>query len=66
MKKLDELIRSAQKKVSTPQEKVRLERVLKYLWRPAVQGKIDYENFKIRRQTPPRMLDVFRCPDAGS
>ena len=65
MKKLDELIRSAQKKVSTPQEKVRLERVLKYLWRPAVQGKIDYENFKIRRLTPPQMLDVSRCPDAG-
>ena len=65
MKKLDQLIRQAQKKLSTPAEKARLERVLKYLWRPAVQGKTDYENFKIRRKTPPRTLDLVRISDAG-
>ena len=65
MKKLSNLIASAQKKLTTPEEKARLEIVLKYLWRPAVQGRIDYDNFNVRKKTKPPTLDIVTIPDIG-
>ena len=65
MEKLNVLITKASKKLSTPEEKLRFERVLKYLWKPALQGKKDYENFKLSRKTKPKELTITRIANAN-
>jgi hypothetical protein len=63
MKKMDNLIRQAQKLARTPQEKAAVKRLVKYIWNPALEGKTEFEEMKKKAALAPK-IKVPAVPDA--
>ncbi len=52
MKKLASLIQEAKNKVKTENEKIRLQRLIDFIWKPAQEGCEEYRRLKLRRDKP--------------
>lgn len=65
MKKLAGLIKEAESKVATPQEKAHLAEFIRCIWQPAVEGEKEYRLLKIRRSRPPRRIIPPVLPDSA-
>ncbi|OQA88992.1 MAG: hypothetical protein BWY31_00177 [Lentisphaerae bacterium ADurb.Bin242] len=65
VKKLNDLIEKAKTLVKTPNEKIRLQRIIDGIWKNTLEGQREYELLKIRKTQPPRSLSFNRGKDAG-
>ncbi|OQA85016.1 MAG: hypothetical protein BWY31_02148 [Lentisphaerae bacterium ADurb.Bin242] len=59
------LIEKAQALVKTPEEKERLKRFIDIAWKPAVEGRREYDLYLKQKEIPPRVLGFSRIPDAA-
>jgi len=60
---LQTLIDKAQTLVKTSEEKERLRRFVEFIWKPALQGRREYELYLAQKQIPPRTLTLSPVPD---
>ncbi len=66
MAKLNHLIEEAKKQVETPNEKLRLDRIVKILWEPALAGEQEYRRFAaMKNSISPRRLCVTLAAECG-
>ncbi len=65
MRKLNDLIGQAKKLVRTPNEKVRLQRIIDGIWTNTLEGEREYKILKLRQSAPPRALSLEKTSDAG-
>ena len=63
---LQKLIDQAQKLVKTPEEKERLKRFIDATWKPALQGRREYELYIKQKQVPPRSITLSPVPDGAN
>lgn len=65
VKKLNGLIEKAKTLVKTPNEKIRLQRIIDGIWKNTLEGQREYELLKIKKAQPPRSLSLKREKNAG-
>ena len=58
MAKIDALLKEAQGKVKTDDEKKRLNHFIDHIWKQALDGKKEYKTLALRKQNPPKRLAV--------